>query len=317
MSEPIFYKPSVVGFVPYRPRKEAQQVLDHVGEVLETYRDSLPLTLRQTYYRLVGAYGYPKQDAFYQRLSTILARSRRAGLLPWHVIRDDGVAERYCGGGYDGLEGFRDAILRDAEWYSRSKFEGQPRQIIVLCEAAGMVPQIVSAVGDFPAIVRSAGGMDSVTAKHDLALLCARQDSVVLHVGDWDPSGLSIFHAIHEDVRQMAVDHCANLGVNAPEFVCKRVTIREEHISEYGLLTGTIKASDAAKRWYPGIDGDLRATCEAEALAPDDLQKIVRNAVGAEIDLWAFNAAVEAQCRERQKAIDAVSSLTFGDGGAS
>ncbi len=48
------------GFAPYKPREKTRQVLAQVEDVLETYRDYLPLTIRQIFYRLVGNYGFEK-----------------------------------------------------------------------------------------------------------------------------------------------------------------------------------------------------------------------------------------------------------------
>ena len=316
-AQPIFYKPAILGFISYQPRKTTQRILDHIQEVLDTFADNLPLTLRQIYYRLVATHDhYPKSDAFYQKLSTILSRARRAGLIDWNAIRDDGVTERSCGGGYSGLEQFKASVLQDAEWYRRSKRLGQPKQIIVLCEAAGMIPQIVDAVGEYPAIVRSCGGMDSVTAKRGLAELCTEKDTVILHCGDFDPCGISIFHSIYFDVHQMVIDSCHMDGVEPPAFDCKRVTILEEHVAQFNLLTGTMKTGDTCKDWYPGLNGNPTATCEAEALAPDELQRLVRAAVEAEVDMDAFHRAIEQEEVERQQAINAVADLHFEGGKA-
>ena len=312
MTQPIFYTPAILGFASYKPNKATRRILDHVQEVLDTYSENLPLTLRQVYYRLVATHDtYPKSDKFYQKLSNILARSRRAGLIPWNVIRDDGVTEQYCGDGYSDLEAFREAILHNAENYCHSKWDGQSKQIIVLCEAAGMLPQIVEAVGNYPVIVRSCGGMDSVTAKHGLAQLCAQTHTVILHCGDFDPSGVSIYHGIYHDVRQMVADICNRELAETPRFDFNRVTILAEHVKQFGLLTGTIKSGDACKYWYPGLNGNRTATCEAEALPPDILQRLVREAVEAEVDMDAFVKAQELEDVERHQAISAVADLHF------
>jgi hypothetical protein len=47
-------------------------LLEQVKAILEEYRDHLPLTLRQIYYRLVGVCSYEKTDLAYMRLSEIL-----------------------------------------------------------------------------------------------------------------------------------------------------------------------------------------------------------------------------------------------------
>jgi hypothetical protein len=51
--------------------------------------------------------------------------------------------------------------------------------------------------------VISGGGFDSLTAKHDLAQEIAKRNRPVrlLHVGDYDSSGVHLFSALDEDVR--------------------------------------------------------------------------------------------------------------------
>lgn len=56
---------------------------------LEEYRAHLPMTARQIFYRLVGAYAYPKDEAGYGRLIEMLNRARRARMIPMESIRDD------------------------------------------------------------------------------------------------------------------------------------------------------------------------------------------------------------------------------------
>ena len=43
-------------------------LLGQVEAVLDEYADYLPLTVRQIFYRLVGAYGYEKTERAYARL---------------------------------------------------------------------------------------------------------------------------------------------------------------------------------------------------------------------------------------------------------
>lgn len=311
-TQPILYRPAVLGLASYSPYGRRKRLLAHVREVLETYVSLLPLTVRQIYYRLVATHAeYPKEQKFYKGLVETLALARRGGLIDWDAIRDDGIRTEHCGTGFSSLENFKSYIGRYANGYTRDKHEPQPRQIFVLCEAAGMVPQIVRACGDYPVTVKSSGGMDSVTAKYDLARECADKDSVVLHVGDYDPTGLSIFHQLALDVPQMMADYCHANVEPVPLYACKRVTILNQHIAEFGLLTGRTKASDDAKEWYPGIGGDRSATCEAEALPPDVLQKLVREAVEAEIDHDAYRTAVELGAFEQTLARRAVGRLDF------
>jgi len=51
--------------------------------------------------------------------------------------------------------------------------------------------------------VISGGGFDNLTAKQDLAQEIAKRNRPVrlLHVGDYDPSGVHLFSSLDEDVR--------------------------------------------------------------------------------------------------------------------
>jgi hypothetical protein len=188
--QPLLYTPAILGLAAYRPRAQRRLLLDHVREVLLTYTSHLPLTVRQVYYRLVATHAeYPKTQGLYKdTIVDCLSRARRGGLIPWDAIRDDAVAVETVGGGYDGLCDFADTLRWQAENYTRDKRFGQPRQLVVLCEAAGMVPQIVRALEGLPVTVQSAGGTDSVPAKYDLARQIARMDTTVFHVCDHDPT---------------------------------------------------------------------------------------------------------------------------------
>jgi len=63
------------GFASWSPRQETLELLARVNAVLGEYQDHLPLTLRQIFYRLVGAHGYEKTEQAYARLGEHLVRA--------------------------------------------------------------------------------------------------------------------------------------------------------------------------------------------------------------------------------------------------
>src|SRR5262249_24614236 len=83
-------RPRARGFADWSPRAETLALLARVNAVLGEYADHLPLTLRQIFYRLVGAHGYEKTEQAYERLGEHLVRARRARLIQMDAIRDDG-----------------------------------------------------------------------------------------------------------------------------------------------------------------------------------------------------------------------------------
>jgi CheY-like chemotaxis protein len=62
----------VRGFALWSPHGATLQLLEQVRAVLVEYEDHLPLTIRQIFYRLVGAYNYEKTERAYARLCEYL-----------------------------------------------------------------------------------------------------------------------------------------------------------------------------------------------------------------------------------------------------
>ena len=80
-----------LGYVPYRPQDTALLLIEQIEEILREYRDHLPMTARQMYYRMVAKYNHPKTKSWYDgTLCRILNRARRGELIDFRDIRDDG-----------------------------------------------------------------------------------------------------------------------------------------------------------------------------------------------------------------------------------
>ena len=60
----------VRGLAAWSPHYKTRNILDQVRNILTEYADYLPLTLRQIFYRLVGAYGFPKTEDEYKSLGS-------------------------------------------------------------------------------------------------------------------------------------------------------------------------------------------------------------------------------------------------------
>jgi hypothetical protein len=185
---------------------------------------------------------------------------------------------------------------------------GQERYLEVWVEAAGMAPMVGRvARDDYGVPVYSSGGFDSVTAKYQAAARMRDRDvpTTVLHIGDYDPSGVALFEAVDEDVTAMFLDLLSELEEDAPEFV--RVAVLGDHIEQYGLETAPPKKTDKRSTFT-----DSR-TVQAEAFAPDQLQELVRSAILARLDGDVFAQVLEQERLERGRLNDLLDEMT-GDG---
>jgi hypothetical protein len=274
------------GFASWSPRQDTLELLARVNAVLGEYEDHLPLTLRQIFYRLVGAHGYDKTERAYERLGEHLVRARRARLIPMDAIRDDGgtvITPSMWASAQEFLEVAR--MQAGALMLDRTK--GQKTRLAVICEAVGMAPQLARVAEPYGITVRSSGGFDSVTEKHQFAAELASHDqpTEVLHIGDHDPSGVSMFAAYLEDVEAFTND----LG-GAATFT--RLAVTPEQIATYALPTAPPKPTD--RRAFVG------QTCQAEALAPDVLAGILRSTIESRIDRRALDRIIRLE-REVQR----------------
>lgn len=115
---------------------------------------------------------------------------RRAQIISMDAIRDDGgtIIKPEA---WESAEDFLEAVRHQGKTLRLDRTAGQPTRLVVACEAAGMVPQLARVAGPFGVEVRSNGGFDSVTVKHNFAAELTGHDrpTEVLHIGDHDPSG--------------------------------------------------------------------------------------------------------------------------------
>ncbi len=103
------------GDADWRPQLKSLELIEQVKAIIADYDDYLPLTVRQIFYLLVGNYGYEKTENAYERLTEKIGRARRARMIPFDVIRDDGVVT-YSARWFDGP----DALADDAAAFVRA-----------------------------------------------------------------------------------------------------------------------------------------------------------------------------------------------------
>jgi hypothetical protein len=145
--------------------------------------------------------------------------------------------------------------------------------------------------------VHSSGGFDSVTAKHTLAASLGQWPHVeVLHIGDHDPSGVHLFSSMAEDVRTIAHD----LGLQG-QIRFSRLAVTPAQISDLNLPTAPAKATD--RRSFTG------ETVQCEAIPPDILASIIREAIEQRLDQDAYAAVLEAEREIQQRLTPRLAAL--------
>ncbi len=284
------------GFAEWNPRPDTLTLVQLINGILAEYAEYLPLTCRQIFYRLVGTKGFPKTENDYSRLCEVIGRARRAGLIPFDHIRDDGTA-RYEFTTWTGASDFLENIKDQAEGFRLDRQEGQELRLLVMCEAGGMAPMLAQVANPYGIAVLTSGGFDSLTAKHDLAQELAEvlQGGIwpeVLHIGDLDPSGVHLFSSLAEDVSAMV----QSLAGQKPIF--SRLAVTQKQVDQLVLSTAPPKPTD--NRRFTG------QTVQAEAIAPDVLSDLLRAAIEDRRAAWVTDAMLT---REKDIRADLLAKL--------
>lgn len=277
------------GYAEWNPALETMEILEDVRAILNEYSHYGPMTARQVFYRLVGQYGYDKTEKAYKRLTNYLVRARRAEMIPFHAIRDDGTVEQ-GGGGWSSASSFWSVVRGTADHFKLDHQQDQPYEIELWCEAAGMAPMLANMTRQWHIPIYSTGGFSSVTVNHKAAERIAQRNrpTIFLHIGDYDPSGESIFESMSQDIGSFVADMQggeydpnsgeATNGIGDEWFIPERVALTRAQVAEYNLPTAPAKSTDTRSvNWFD-------STTQAEALPPDQLDNIVAVAVEQYID---------------------------------
>jgi hypothetical protein len=165
-----------------------------------------------------------------------------------------------------------------------------------------MVPMVERAVEDYRIEVASSSGFDSLTVKHDLFQDARQrgrhygQHTVLLHLGDHDPSGVSVYESMAEDLAAFCEDEEEDGLIEV-----RRVALTPEVIRTEGIATtpDEIKPTDSRSKSF--LKRGLAPAAQLEAIPPDRLNAIVRQAVESALDLDVLAASREQEASEYEE----------------
>ena len=298
------------GYVPWRPAGNSKQLLADVERVFAEYEAHLPLTIRQIFYRLVGAYGYEKSDSLYERLIYLLGRARRARRIPFDWVRDDGISVA-SDPWFGETAAFWDHVAEEAREYRRDKQQRQPVQVEVWTEATGMLPQLARVARYYSVPVYSAaGGFAGLCAVRMIVdhAVARNVPTILLHVGDFDLHGEDIFAALAEDTAAFLAE---DKVIGTQKIIAERVALTADQVAAYALPTDRLKQpkgkaqQTAYDRWVRK-HGDR--TCQLEALPPDVLADELRQAIERHLDIDLLAEHEDAEQAERIQLLRALPS---------
>ena len=283
---------AVEAFIPKKFSKAHEWVIRQANKIIGEYMgQGYTLTLRQIHYQFVARDLYENTQANYKRLGNILDAARKAGLVDWDAIEDRTRLLRRVpvwDGPERALERVRTAFKLDP-WDEQPKL----RRIEVWVEKDAAVGIVEPTCNDLRLPYFSCRGYSSSSGLYEAGKRLemyknAGYETIVLYLGDHDPSGVQMTDVSLERV-QMYARH---------EVDFRRIALTMPQIEANPIPPNFVKETDSRTQWY--VDKFGTTECwELDALSPRIVDKIIRDEIEPLIDREAWDKTLATEEEHR------------------
>ena len=285
-----------------------QNLMRAICKVIEQNRDFWPLSVRMIHYR-VCQIGYPvlRHDAknelyennqkSYRDCSDLCTRGRIFGIIPYSAIADETrpiTISHVYGSPGPFIAAETQRFLKN---YWRDLLQSQPNHVELFCEKNTVNSILMPVAYEFTMPLTSGRGYCSIPPRHGMAQrfkLSGKQKLVVLLLSDHDPEGCDLIETFPRSMRD-------DFGIDRVHPIKVALTI--DQVDEYELPSNLFaKASSSRHKAYVKEHGEN--VWELDALSPEQLQDITRNAIISTLDMEKFEQERRSEQDDAQKLAD-------------
>lgn len=286
-------------------RKTSLERIRQANEIIQEYQDDgLTLTLRQLYYQFVARDLIPNKQQSYDNLGGLISKARLAGLIDWDAIED---RTRFLRGRVN-WDTPAQMIRSRARSYSIDMWENQDTRLEVWIEKDALIGVIESVCHNNDIDYFACRGYVSQSELYEAGKRIQRyreerdQDTVVIHLGDHDPSGID-----------MTRDNQDRLCMFSEDYVhVERIALNYDQVLEYGPPPNPAKLTDSRAADYVRQHG--RSSWELDALEPRVLQRLIQEIVDEHKDLDAWKEREDLLALHKAQLRNVISNLESSDG---
>lgn len=274
---------------------EHQSVIDNANAIITIYQaKGYKLTLRQLYYQFVARALLPNTDQNYKRLGGIINDGRLAGEIDWNAI-EDRTRNLQTLSSWDSPGDIIEAV---AEQFRLDLWESQPDRLEVWVEKealAGIFQRICNELR--VPYIACRGYMSQsemwATAMRFRDYIDNGQTPRIFHFGDHDPSGIDMSRDIKDRLAVFGID------MDGGEADFERLALNMNQVKQYNPPPNPAKLTDSRCSGYLTKFGNK--SWELDALDPDVLADLVRDAVAQCLDQKAWDKALKAEDEHKRK----------------
>ncbi len=272
--------------------------LTAIKTVIQESKDFWPLSDRQIHYMLLNdpplLHAKKKESTYrndrksYQALCELLTRARLTGIIPWNVIADP-TRPMVSWNVFTSVEPFiKKQMSSFMSGYFRNYMQSQPHHLEIIGEKNTIAGIIKPVAMDFCIPYTIGRGYASIQPRHDLFLRYRHSNKkklVLLILSDHDPDGEEIAQSFARSMRD-------DFGIEDIHPV--KVALNRDQVDSLKLVP-IMKAKAGSSNYEKFVTRHGEDVYELEAVAPKDLQDILRNAITAVIDVDTLNQEKEQE----------------------
>ena len=268
-----------------RTKSEINALRDALAEIAGRER---PLTVRGLYYRAESAGLVGKDKAGERTVQRLALAMRRGGQIPYEWVTD-GTRYQLKSESWSSAQ---EALRVCASTYRRMVWLDQPVYVEVWSEKDAISGTIMPVTEEWDVPLMVARGFSSETFLYTSAQQMRRvgKPTVILQVGDHDPSGVSAWRTVQRELPRFAPEI---------EFEFRRVAVTPEQIAAYDLQTRPTKPKDPRRTAFEAEFGAGAPSIEVDAMPSTELRRLLREAIESYIDADTFDLHREIERQER------------------
>jgi hypothetical protein len=201
----------------------------------------------------------------------------------------DGTRWMHKASSYSSLE---QALRRTAESYRRAVWDDQDVRVEIWLEKQGLAGTILPVTAEFDVPLYVSRGFSSLTYLAEAAeeIEACGKPIYIYHLGDHDEWGRDAGAHIERELRRLAPN---------AEIYFTRLAVTVEQISNLSLPTRPLKSEGKMRQRFEAEHGRTGAV-ELDAIHPDTLRVLVRDAIEQHIDFRQLDVLRIAEAEERK-----------------
>ncbi len=288
-----------IQFKEWNPNAATRERLDQVQTVLTQFSGmGIRITLRQLYYQLVSKNIIRNKQREYKNLGNMLSDARLAGLVDWNAI-EDRARHPVVPPEWTSIGSIVDACVRS---FRLPRWDTQPGYLELWCEKDALSSVLAPIADQYHVTLMVNRGYSSQSAMFEARnrILRAIQRKgvkpTIIYLGDLDPSGEDMVRDVKDRLAMML------LNVNVV-----KLALNPEQVEQYSLPPNPAKMTDSRAEAF--VDKHGSDSYEVDAIPPDELIRIVTEAITSRMDMKAYEAVRAREGRLSDKLQDVAGNI--------